>query len=84
MITPQLGLRLHDEIFIDNFAGGGGASTGIERAIRRPVDEALNHNRKALAMHRMNHPTTRHHPEDIMQADPLEIAGQRRIALRAW
>jgi DNA (cytosine-5)-methyltransferase 1 len=79
MLTPQLGLSLHDEIFIDNFAGGGGASTGIERAIRRSVDEALNHDRKALAMHRMNHPTTRHHCENIMNADPLKIAGQRRV-----
>jgi DNA (cytosine-5)-methyltransferase 1 len=79
MISPQLGLSLHDEIFIDNFAGGGGASTGIERAIRRSVDEALNHDRKALAMHRMNHPTTRHHCENIMNADPLKIAGQRRV-----
>lgn len=79
MLTPQLPLSLHEEIFIDNFAGGGGASTGIERALRRAVDEALNHDRKALAMHRMNHPTTRHHREDIRHADPLKIAGNRRV-----
>lgn len=79
MITPQLGLSLHDEIFIDNFAGGGGASTGIERALRRAIDHALNHNRKALSMHRMNHPTTKHHREDIRHADPLKIAGDRRV-----
>jgi DNA (cytosine-5)-methyltransferase 1 len=79
MKSPQLSLGLHDEIFIDNFAGGGGASTGIERALRRSVDHALNHDRKALAMHRMNHPTTEHHNEDIMHADPLKIAGQRRV-----
>lgn len=79
MITPQLSLGLHEKIFVDNFAGGGGASTGIELALRRPVDVALNHNRVALAMHRMNHPQTRHHCEDIRHADPLKICGQRHV-----
>lgn len=79
MITPQLTIGLHEEIFIDNFAGGGGASTGIELALRRPVDDALNHCRKALAMHRMNHPQTKHHREDIRHADPLKIAGNRPV-----
>jgi DNA (cytosine-5)-methyltransferase 1 len=79
MLSPQLILGFHEEIFIDNFAGGGGASTGAERAMMRPVDHALNHSRKALAMHRMNHPQTIHHCEDIRSADPLKIAGNRRI-----
>lgn len=79
MITPQLTLPLHREIFIDNFAGGGGASTGIERALGRFVDEALNHNREALAMHRMNHPQTMHHCEDIRTADPVTIAKGRPV-----
>lgn len=71
------------EIVVDNFAGGGGASTGIERAIRRCVDEALNHDPKALAMHRANHANTRHHCEDIRIADPSKIAAGRPVGL-AW
>nr|DAL85804.1 MAG TPA: DNA cytosine methyltransferase [Caudoviricetes sp.] len=83
MLTPQFVLPLHNEIVVDNFAGGGGASTGIERAIGHPVDEALNHDPKALSMHRMNHPQTRHHCEDIRMADPLKIAAGRPVGL-AW
>lgn len=79
MIDNRMILPLWDEMFVDNFAGGGGASTGIERALRRHVDAALNHDRKALAMHRMNHPQTVHHCEDIRHADPLKICGNRRV-----
>lgn len=79
MITPQLTLGLHEEIFVDNFAGGGGASTGIERGLGRFVDVALNHCRKALAMHRMNHPQTVHLAEDIMSANPVAIAAGRPV-----
>ena len=71
------------EIIVDNFAGGGGASTGIELALGRSVDEALNHDPKALAMHRINHPQTRHHCEDIRAADPIKIANGRPVGL-AW
>jgi len=81
VINPQFNLSLHDEIVIDNFAGGGGASTGIERALGRCVDEALNHDPKALAMHRMNHPQTVHHCEDIRMADPVKIADGRPVGL---
>lgn len=49
------------EIVVDNFAGGGGASTGIEMAIGRSVDIAINHDPAAIAMHRANHPTTEHY-----------------------
>lgn len=83
MLTPQFVLLLNDEIVVDNFAGGGGASTGIERAIGRPVDVALNHDPKALAMHRMNHPQTVHYCEDIRAADPVRIAAGRPVGL-AW
>lgn len=83
MISPQLTLGLHREIFVDNFAGGGGASTGIERGIGRYVDVALNHNREALAMHRMNHPQTVHLCEDIFQVDPLAVAAGRPVG-GAW
>ena len=51
MLKPQYLLPLADELVVDNFAGGGGASTGIERAIGRPVDIAINHDPEAVAMH---------------------------------
>lgn len=70
-------------LVVDNFAGGGGASTGIERAIGRPVDIAINHSREAIAMHRANHPATRHYQEDIWQVDPREACGSQRVRL-AW
>ena len=49
------------ELFVDNFAGGGGASTGIEMAIGRSVDIAINHDPDAIAMHKANHPNTKHY-----------------------
>lgn len=51
---------LPDEQIVDNFAGGGGTSSGLEAAFGRPVDVAINHDPAALAMHRANHPHTRH------------------------
>lgn len=68
---------------VDNFAGGGGASLGIEQAIGRPVDVAINHDRLAIAMHEANHPDTRHYHDDIWSVDPREVARGREIAL-AW
>ena len=70
-----------DEIIVDNFAGGGGASVGIELALGRIVDAAINHDPVALAMHRVNHPYTRHYCEDIWQVDPRQVAQGRRVAL---
>jgi len=70
-----------DELVIDNFAGGGGASTGIARAIGRSVDVAINHNRDALRMHEMNHPETRHYCEDIREIDPLQVCGDRPVGM---
>ena len=55
------------EIFVDNFAGGGGASTGIELAIGRSVDIAINHDPAAIAMHKANHPKTVHY-NDLSRA----------------
>jgi DNA (cytosine-5)-methyltransferase 1 len=69
------------EIFVDNFAGGGGASTGIEIAIGRSVDEAINHDPAAIAMHKANHPDTRHWCESVWDVDPREIAAGRPVAL---
>ena len=60
------------ELFVDNFAGGGGASTGIEMAIGHSVDIAINHDHDAIAMHKANHPATKHYCEDVWQVDPVE------------
>ena len=72
-----------DEIVVDNFAGGGGASTGIEIAIGRSVDIAINHDPAAIAMHRANHPSTEHYTEDVWKVDPVEACKGRPVAL-AW
>lgn len=71
------------EIVVDNFAGGGGASTGIEIAIGRSVDIAINHDPAAIAMHRANHPTTKHYTEDVWKVDPIEACEGHPVAL-AW
>lgn len=52
-------------LIVDSFAGGGGASTGIRMALGRDPDIAINHNAEAIAMHKANHPGTRHYIEDI-------------------
>ncbi len=62
-------------LFVDSFAGGGGASTGVAVAIGREPDIAINHSREAIAMHRMNHPTTRHYTENVWKVDPREACG---------
>lgn len=71
------------EIVVDNFAGGGGASTGIEIALGRSVDIAINHDPAAIAMHRANHPGTKHYIEDVWKVDPVEACAGRPVAL-AW
>ena len=71
------------EIFVDNFAGGGGASTGIELAIGRSVDIAINHYPAAIAMHKVNHPNTKHYTEDVWAVDPVDACAGRSVAL-AW
>lgn len=70
-----------DEIIIDNFAGGGGASTGIEQALNRPVDEAINHDGTACALHAANHPRTRHHCEDVFKVNIDEVTQGRPVGL---
>lgn len=71
------------ELVVDNFAGGGGASTGIEIAMGRSVDIAINHDPDAIAMHRANHPSTKHYCEDVWQVDPIEACNGNPVAL-AW
>jgi len=69
------------EIVVDNFACGGGASTGIEAALGRPVDIAINHNAKALAVHLANHPHTLHLREDIRDLDPRHVGAGCAVGL---
>lgn len=73
MIRDQFRLDLNDAIFVDNFAGGGGASTGFYMATGRHVDHAINHDSFALGMHRINHPQTVHHCEDVYDVYPEEF-----------
>lgn len=70
-------------LFVDNFAGGGGASTGIELAIGHNVDIAINHDPDAIAMHRANHPNTKHYCEDVWEVDPVEACNGKPVTL-AW
>ncbi len=70
-------------LVVDSFAGGGGASTGIEMALGRSPDIAINHNAAALAMHEANHPETLHLSKNIWQVDPLDAVGRRPVGL-AW
>ncbi|MBU2704092.1 DNA (cytosine-5)-methyltransferase 1 [Sporomusaceae bacterium BoRhaA] len=72
---------LWQEIVVDNFAGGGGASTGISVAIGRSVDVAINHDPAAIAMHKANHPDTEHYCESVWDIDPLTVTGGRPVAL---
>jgi len=69
------------EIIVDNFAGGGGASTGIEMATGRSVDIAINHDPAAIAMHRANHPETEHYCESVWDVDPREVTRGRPVGL---
>lgn len=79
----QLDLHLPQALLIDNFAGGGGASTGIEMALGRPVDIAINHDPEAVAMHTANHPDTAHYCESVWEVDPRKACGSREVEL-AW
>ena len=81
MITPQFILALSAKLIIDLFAGGGGASTGIEQALGRHVDVAINHDADAIGMHEVNHPQTRHYREDIRKVDPLSVTRGELVGL---
>lgn len=72
-----------EEMIIDNFAGGGGASTGIELATGRAVDAAINHDPDAILMHQTNHPQTRHYCESVWDVNPWEVTRGRPVGL-AW
>lgn len=75
--------NLFRELVIDNFAGGGGASVGMELALGCPVDIAVNHDADAIAMHTVNHPYTSHFQEDVFAIDPEHVTGGRAVGI-AW
>lgn len=75
--------NLFNELIVDNFAGGGGASVGIELAVGRPVDIAINHDADAIEMHKVNHPYTEHYQEDVFAIDPVKVTGGRPVGI-AW
>lgn len=80
---PVIRAFLGDEVIADNFAGGGGVSTGIEMALGRSPDLAVNHDAQAIAMHRANHPETEHRIESVWRVDPRKVCRGKPVAL-AW
>lgn len=72
---------MKSELIIDCFAGGGGASVGIEMALGKPVDIAINHDPEAIRMHKVNHPDTIHLTEDIFKVDLQKYVKGRKVAL---
>ena len=81
MLTPQFTIPLHHELVIDLFAGGGGASTGIELSIGRPVDVAINHDPEAVSLHKANHPQTAHYCEDVFAVAPITVTQGKPVGL---
>lgn len=74
---------INGELIVDNFAGGGGASTGIELATGYSVDIAINHDPEAIKMHKANHPNTKHYCENVWAVDPAKACTGHPVAL-AW
>ena len=74
---------INGELIVDNFAGGGGASTGIEMATGISVDIAINHDPEAIRMHKANHPNTKHYCESVWNVDPVKACNGHPVAL-AW
>lgn len=79
----QLEFLYTQELIVDNFAGGGGASLGIEQAFGRSVDIAINHDQEAVEMHKVNHPDTQHYCEDVWKVDPVKAVDGRPVGF-AW
>lgn len=80
-LHSQAVLDTHDDLIVDLFAGGGGASSGIEEGLGRMVDIAINHDEAAVALHAANHPQTTHHVSDVFEVDPRIATGGRKISL---
>lgn len=83
MSATKAQISLLDEIIVDNFAGGGGASTGMELATGKPVTIAINHDPAAILMHKTNHPYTEHIQASVWDVDPEKVTGGRPVGL-AW
>lgn len=79
----EYNLNFTNELIVDNFAGGGGASIGIEMGSNRFVDIAINHDEKAISVHKLNHPHTKHIKSDVFEVDPEEVCGGKPVGL-AW
>jgi DNA (cytosine-5)-methyltransferase 1 len=79
MVRDQFSLLTTDELIVDLFAGGGGKSTGIELALGRHVDIAINHNADAISMHEANHPQTEHYCADVFEVCPREATRCRPV-----
>ena len=77
----MLDFTFEEALIIDSFAGGGGASTGIEEALGRSPNIAINHNAKALAMHAANHPETLHLDSNIWDVEPRDVVKGRHVGL---
>ena len=77
------GKMINGELIVDNFAGGGGASTGIELATGYSVDIAINHDPEAIKMHKANHPNTKHYCENVWAVDPVKACKGHPVGL-AW
>lgn len=74
---------INGELIVDNFAGGGGASTGMEMATGYSVDIAINHDPEAIRMHKANHPNTKHYCESVWDVDPVKACNGHPVGL-AW
>ena len=81
MLAPQFLLPIARELIVDLFAGGGGASTGIELAVGRHVDVAVNHDAEAISLHQANHPQTRHFCSDVFEVDPITVTDGMPVGL---
>lgn len=81
MTARQYILPLAHELVVDLFAGGGGASTGIELALGRHVDIAVNHDPEAVSLHQANHPQTRHYVSDVFEVAPRAVCGDQPVGL---
>ncbi|XJC79896.1 DNA cytosine methyltransferase (plasmid) [Delftia tsuruhatensis] len=81
MTTKQFLLPIASEITVDLFAGGGGASTGLEQALGRHVDIAVNHDPEAIALHTINHPQTEHYVSDVFEINPHIATRGRPVGL---
>ena len=78
-VDPQPRLDFGNKLYVDLFAGGGGASTGMEWALGRSPDIAVNHNRNAVLMHQINHPHTKHFCESVFEVNPQDVCGGRPV-----